>query len=237
MDKETLVIDNNHSVPSAPFRNELIAWGKLNFRLLPWRLTENPYQILIAELMLHRTQAQQVVPVYNRFIQKYPDVRSLSRAKSEELHEILYSLGLRWRINLINMMASQLMSRFNGQIPQDKADLLSLPGVSEYIASATRCFSWNLPEPLIDTNTVRVVGRLFGLETKDSSRRSKRFRNLISALVDTRSPRTYNYALLDLAYQICTKKRPPVCIKCPVQKYCVYGFVQVSISTTSEVVF
>jgi len=108
-------------------------------------------------------------------------------------------------------------------VPCDKADLLSLPGVSEYIAGAVRCFAWNQPEPLIDTNTVRVAGRLFGLETKDSSRRNRRFRELIAALVDPDEPRAYNYAMLDLADQVCMKKRPPECGKCPVRKHCVYG--------------
>ena len=101
-------------------------------------------------------------------------------------------------------MAIQLVERFGGQVPQSKTDMLSLPGVSEYIASAVRCFAWNLPEAIIDTNTVRVVGRVFGLEIKDSSRRNRLFRDLIGALVDPVEPRVYNYALLDLADQICS---------------------------------
>lgn len=173
--------------------------------------------------MLHRTQAPQVVPVYRRFIEQYPEVPVLAQATKEQLHQALYSLGLRWRIDLIYEMATELMARFNGKIPGEKTDLLSLPGVSEYIAGAVRCFAWNRPEPLIDTNTVRVVGRLFGLEIKDSSRRSRRFRELISALVDPEEPRVYNYALLDLADQMCMKKRLPGCGRCPVLLYCVHG--------------
>lgn len=132
-------------------------------------------------------------------------------------------MSLRWRIDLIYEMAGDLMERFDGQVPREKTDLLSLPGVSEYIAGAVRCFAWNLPEPLIDTNTVRVVGRLFGLEIKDSSRRNRRFRELITALVNPGEPREYNYALLDLADQVCKKKRPPVCGRCPVVEWCVIG--------------
>src|SRR5205807_9804726 len=135
---------------------------------------------------------------------KYPDVASLAGAKREELHRVLYSLGLRWRIDLILDMISKVIEQFKGQVPQEKADLLSLPGVSEYVASAVRCFAWNLPEPLIDTNTVRVVGRIFNLEVKDSSRRNPLFRKLIAGLVDLGEPRAYNYALLDLAAQVCT---------------------------------
>jgi A/G-specific adenine glycosylase len=213
----------DHEVETTLFRRRLIAWGRRNFRYFPWRLTSNPYSILMAEVMLHRTQAIQVVPVYKRFIDRFPDTVALSRANKSDLHEVLYSLGLNWRIDLIVEMARDLTTRFNGHIPLEKGDLLSLPGVSEYIASAVRCFAWNLPEPLIDTNTVRVIGRLFRLEIKESSRRNPIFRQLITALLDRKRPKEYNYALLDLANEICTKKRPPDCIRCPIQRSCAYG--------------
>jgi len=212
----------DHTVDLVSFRKTLIAWGQQHFRSFLWRLTEDSYRILIAEVLLHRTQAPQVVPVYERFIECYPDVPELDSASKEELCDVLYSLGLRWRIDLIQEMTTELIEHFGGQVPRGKADLLSLPGVSEYIAGAVRCFAWNQPEPLIDTNTVRVIGRLFGLETKDSSRRNRRFRELITALVDPDEPRAYNYALLDLADEICMKKRPPECGRCPVQEWCVY---------------
>lgn len=218
-----IVQSDDHTIDVVAFRKALVAWGREHLRSFPWRLTEDPYRILMAEVMLHRTQARQVKQVYERFIERYPDVPALAQTTKEELHDVLYSLGLRWRIELTHKMVIELMERFGGQIPREEPDLLSLPGVSEYIARAVRCFAWNQPEPLVDTNTVRVVGRLFGLEIKDSSRRNRRFRELISALVDPEEPRVYNYALLDLAEQICMKKRPPECFSCPVQKYCMYG--------------
>ncbi|MFZ5451471.1 MAG: DNA-binding protein [Thermodesulfobacteriota bacterium] len=207
------------SINIVAFRNILIAWGKEHFRPFPWRFTEDPYRILIAEVMLHRTQAIQVVPVYKRFIESYPDILTLSGATRKELHEILSSIGLRWRINLLQEMAAHLVTRFAGEVPRKTKELHSLPGVSDYIASAVRCFAWNLPEALIDTNTVRIAGRLCGLEVKDSSRRNHRFREIIHALVDPERPREFSYALLDLANQICVKKKPG-CVECPVFKYC-----------------
>jgi len=214
---------NDHILDAVTYRSTLVMWGRKHFRRFPWRMTEDPYSILMAEVMLHRTQAPQVVPVYQRFVTRYPDVPGLAQAGKEELHDILYSLGLRWRIDLIHGMATDLMGRFDGRVPRERSDLLSLPGVSEYIAGAVRCFAWNLPEPLIDTNTVRVVGRLFGIETKDSSRRNRRFGELTTALLDPDEPRVYNYALLDLAEQVCMKKRPPDCRRCPIRRHCVYG--------------
>jgi A/G-specific adenine glycosylase len=177
----------------------------------------------MAEVMLHRTQARQVVPVYQRFVGCYPDIQMLARATKRQLHGALDPLGLRWRIDLIHEMAKELMARFGGEIPEEKEELLSLPGVGDYIASAVRCLAWNHAEPLVDTNTVRVIGRLFGLETKDSSRRNRLFRDLISRLVDARRSRAYNYALLDLADLLCHKEREPECGQCPAQSWCVNG--------------
>lgn len=223
MDEIDFVKTENQTIDVVAFRRALVAWGREHFRPFPWRQTENPYAIMMAEVMLHRTQAPQVLPAYERLMGVCPDVPSLAQASKEELYGLLSSLGLQWRIDLIEVMAAELMTRFGGQVPRDKVDLLSLPGVSEYIASAVRCFAWNLPEPIIDTNTVRVVGRLFGLEIKDSSRRNRRFRELIAALVDPDEPRVYNYALLDLADRVCMKKKLPCCEHCPVAEWCMYG--------------
>lgn len=217
----------NHAVEIKSFRRLLITWGKKNLRRFPWRGTRDPYIVLMAEVMLHRTQASQVAPVYEDFIQHFPDVAALANASKRHLHKKLYSLGLRHRVDLIHQMALQLVACFDGQVPKRKADLLSLAGVSTYIASAVRNFAWNLPEPLIDTNVVRVIGRVFNLEIRDSSRRNPRFKELITALLDPKSPRAYNYALLDLADKICTSKRPPDCKHCPIVRWCVYGTTNV----------
>ncbi len=210
-----------HRFDVIAFRKDLTVWGRDNFRRFPWRLTKNPYYILMAEVMLHRTQASQVVPVYLQFIERYPGLPELANATVADLQKRLFSLGLRWRIDMIYKMSKDIQERFMGRIPREKADLVLLPGVSDYIASAVRCFAWNKPEAIIDTNSVRIVGRLFRLEIKDSSRRSRLFRIILEALIDPLEPRTFNYALLDLAAQICIKKEPK-CHLCPVNNYCAY---------------
>jgi A/G-specific adenine glycosylase len=222
-------------VDATALHKSLIRWGRKNFRPFPWRATNDPYQLLMAEVMLHRTQARQAERVYSRFIEDYPDLRALSRASAEELRKALYSLGLPERIEHFIRMVDELLTRFDGKVPRQKTDLLSLTGVSEYIGSAVRCFAWNEPEPLIDTNTVRVIGRIFMLEIKDSSRRNPLFRKLIAALVDYKQPRAYNYALLDLADQICTKKKPPDCRRCPIRRWCGYGTLALSMPDRLEV--
>lgn len=223
MGRRVIVAANDHRIDTVLFSGLLLQWGRENFRAFPWRLTRDPYKILLSEVMLHRTQAVQVVPVYENFVCQYPDLPALAQASKDDLHKALYSLGLRWRIDFIYQMVVELMDKFGGEVPPERAELLSLPGVSEYIAGAVRCFAWDFPEPLADTNTVRIVGRLFGLEIKDSSRRNALFLKLLAGLIDQHEPRLYNYALLDLADRVCKKKQPPDCTNCPLNQICCNG--------------
>ena len=217
-----------HNVDTAVLRAALIMWGQHHFRQFPWRATSDPYSILVAEVMLHRTQAVQVVPVYEAFIRRYPDALSVAAADTDEIMHLLYPLGLHWRSGLIHSMAEHLMMHYGGQIPHDRDVLLSLPGVSDYVASAVRCFAWNESDPLVDTNTVRVIGRVFGLPITESSRRNRHVRSLISGLVDPLAPKEYNHALLDLADRVCTRKREPKCTACPIAHQCIRGLVAVA---------
>ncbi len=213
----------DHESTLGQFRKNLLTWGKLNFQPLPWRLTHDPYAILMAEIMLHRTQVKQVVPIYIEFIAKYPEIKNIRETNEVNIFETMKALGLQWRIALIKEMADEICNQFGSNIPQERDQLLSLPGINDYIASAVRCFAWNYPDPIIDTNTVRIVGRLFGIETKDSSRRNQGIRKLINKLIDPKDPANFNYALLDLAHLVCQKKHEPECAICPVRPYCVYG--------------
>lgn len=176
----------------------------------------------MAELLLHRTQAAQVLSIYELLLNRYPGIESLAKAPFDELRNLLYPLGLHWRVNLMQEMALCIAGEFGGNIPRDRDSLISLPGISDYIASCLRCFAWNLPDPVIDTNTVRVIGRLFNLSTKDSTRRNLQFKKLVGMLVDPTEPKVYNYALLDLASQVCMKRYRPKCWECPVRRVCLF---------------
>lgn len=201
-------------------RHYLNNWGKVYFRPFPWRESSNPYHILLAEVFLHRTQARQAEMVYRQFIQRYPQPADLLIANAQEVRHTLFSLGLHWRTDLLMAMVREIQEKHAGQVPRDRRALLTLPGVSAYIAGAVRCFAWNEPEVLLDTNTVRVTGRLLGWEVKDSSRRSNRFRQALETLLDHDHPRTFNYALLDLAHLVCLKRQPPRCSECPLERWC-----------------
>ncbi|HIG73780.1 MAG TPA: DNA-binding protein [Bacteroidetes bacterium] len=219
-----------HRVDAQGFRSRLLAWGRDHVRSFPWRETDEPYRLLMAEVMLHRTQVRQVLPVYERFIVLFPDVAALARASRESVHAVMGPLGLHWRIDLVADMAADLVGRFGGRVPSDREALLSLPGVSDYIASAVRCFSFGLDDALVDTNTVRIVGRVFGLPTKPSSRRNRRFRDLHVALLDRERPADYNYSLLDLGHLVCLSRRAPECERCPLLASCATGAARLAVT-------
>ena len=202
-------------------RAELIKWWKIHGREFPWRKTKDPYKILIAEILLHRTKADQVTPIYFRFIREFPTMLDLAKSSRDRIVTLVRPLGLRWRAELLHSMSQKVVNSTGGQIIAHKDWFLSLPGVSDYIASAVMCFAFDKPEPLLDTNTVRIIGRIFGVKVTDSSRRSRRFRELYSYLMDKNRPREFNLAMIDLGALICRPRRPS-CEICPLRKYCLY---------------
>lgn len=204
------------------YRSRLKEWGRKNLRTFPWRKTSDPYRVLMAELMLIRTSAEQVEPIYQAFVREYPTVESLSRASREEVKEILSPLGLAWRAECVYDTAVSVVQEHHKKIPDEKDTLMDLSGVSQYVANAVLCFAYGEPKPLIDTNTVRIAGRIFSMEVTNSSRRDERFQQIIQDLMDTTDPQLYNYSMLDLGAKVCTS-RSPNCSKCPIQPMCRYG--------------
>lgn len=203
---------------------ELFKWWASNKRPFPWRNTRNAYRVLVGEVLLHRTRAGQVAPVYAQMVRRYPSPAALGDATLSELQEVMSSLGLSWRIRLMHQMGRDLVERFDGDVPKEQGELESLPGVSHYIASAVQCFAYGFPVPLLDTNTVRIAGRLLGVEVTDGSRRSKRFRTMLASLLDEAHPREFNFGLIDLGALVC-KSQNPECGICPLLKVCRLGQV------------
>lgn len=215
-------VSKPRSADARKIRERLLTFGRSRFRAFPWRFSSDPYRILVAEVLLHRTRAEQVVPLYEAFLAKFPSPDLLAQASLSEVHDVLQSAGLRWRVDALHAMGQELVSRFGGQVPHEREFLESLPGVSAYIASAVRCFAYGCPDVLLDTNTVRIVGRVFDVPVTDASRRSKRFRDLLSTLFDERHAREFNLALIDFGALVC-RSHNPRCATCPIAEYCSFG--------------
>lgn len=213
---------NGHTLNLTVLRERLRDWDFQYRRVFPWRTTKNPFHLMMAELMLRRTQARQVVAIYNVFVTKYANAQALADAPEEEVRQVLFSLGLAWRVPAFQQIARRLAEERDGQVPASYEMLMALPGVGDYVASAVCCFAFRQAVPIIDTNTVRVAGRLFGIPTHAESRRRKPIRAVLERLLDREYPRKYNFAMLDLAALLCTPFNPQ-CARCPLVSCCVTG--------------
>lgn len=201
------------------FREKILEWGEKNIRGFPWRETGDPYKVLVAELMLVRTNSNQVEKIFRDFIYSYPDLETLLDAPKEELKNKLYSLGLNWRIDFLCNIAEEICRKFDGKVPQKREDLKSLPGIGDYVAGAILSISYNKREWIVDSNIARVFSRFFGIESTGEARRSEEIIKLSKDYSQNNKPKKSNLALLDFASLIC-KSRKPKCPECPVKKRC-----------------
>jgi len=175
--------------------------------------------------MLHRTRADQVKPIYESFIRKYPDMKSIANSDKDDIKKDLYQLGLNWRSEQLYKMAKEIQERYDGIIPTDLNTLVELPGVGPYISSAILCFVHNEKIAVLDTNIVRVIGRLFGMKIRDSSRKSKEFRSVMTDLISYGEPRKFTLSLIDFAALICRSTRPR-CNICSLRYICKYNKIK-----------
>jgi A/G-specific adenine glycosylase len=214
-----------NSIPSSEkiraFRDGILEWFEHNRRDYPWRRTCDPFKILIAEMMLRRTKADQVERVYNTLFEQYPDVDSMAKAPEEELKRILYPLGLKWRTPAFWFVAREIKERYNCKVPNDRCELTTLPGVGEYVAGAVLSIAYGKKEWIVDTNIVRLFRRYFGIKTSKEGRRDKHVIEMAKVYASGRDPRTANLAILDFTALVCTPRRPQ-CEKCPLRRDCYY---------------
>lgn len=217
---------------AAYFRARVLAWAEAHTRAFPWRETDDPFGILMAEVMLRRTRADQVIPVYERFMSRFPTASALADADSENVAEIVRSLGLTWRMPTFQRLALVLSNAMDGRVPEERSALVELVGVGDYVAAAVRIFAFNLPDTLVDTNTVRVAGRYFGFAYHAESRRNSQVRVDVDRLHDHAQPRRSGQALLDFAALVC-RAPSPRCDVCPISDRCAY-FVSQNNNAPSE---
>jgi A/G-specific adenine glycosylase len=198
----------------ARYRRTLLAWWVENTRDYPWRQRRSPYRVAIAEIMLRRTRADQVVAVYRSFLDAFPTLEDAAAADPARIRSMLWSLGLAWRADTLVTFLKEARARFHDQLPTDPSVLRTLTGVGDYVAAAIACFSANLPVALLDTNIVRVLGRIFGVDIRGEARRRRSMRELAERALDATRPADYHYAVLDFGARICVATNPR-CEICP----------------------
>ena len=202
-------------------RRKLFLWYKKNYRDFPWRHTKDPYKIMIAEFMLHRTKAEQVVPVYLEFIRKYPDIKTLARTNFENIKKVTEHLGLHWRAKHFFKAAKYIIENCNGKFPEDYGKLQEIPGVGEYIAGAILTICFNKPAPVVDSNIARFINRYFSLNLSGEIRRKKKIVELSAKLFEYKNPGDLLFAIVDFTSLTC---RPvnPLCDSCILKSKCSY---------------
>ncbi len=194
------------------------SWGNKNYQDYPWRHPERKWHGLIAEILLQRTKARNVVPVYEKFINKYPTISDLAETDRHDLEILISPLGLLWRAKFILELGIELNSR-KGHIPREYNELIKLPGVGPYVASAWLSFHSRKRYTIIDTNTVRWLCRIYGEKMDGETRRQTWIARKMELLTPSEKFKEFNYSLLDFTMLICKKK--PLCSQCPIgEKYC-----------------
>jgi A/G-specific adenine glycosylase len=143
------------------FRRRLKAWGRINYRSFPWRETDDPFKVLIAEVLLQRSRGRTVAHVYEALFARWPDAKALSTARVPSIASVIRPLGLVRRAATLKSLASEILRR--GDVPADIGALMALPGVGRYAASATLAVAFGRSVPTVDGVTARVYRRFFGL--------------------------------------------------------------------------
>ena len=214
MHTPTIPGDRKRKVISA-----LLRWYRKHGRQLPWRNEENPYRILVSEVMLQQTQVSRVQTKYPEFLKKYPTFSKLASAKSSEAIRAWSGMGYNKRVLRLHALSQTIVQEFGGNLPSDVEGLRTLPGIGRYTANAIACFAFGSQVPVVDTNVARVFGRLYPPRGKVAPPTPSFVWELASEHLPRTRAHDWNQALMDLGATICTAARPR-CEACPLQHLC-----------------
>ncbi len=211
------------------FSNDLIDWYANNKRELPWRKTKDPYKIWLSEIILQQTKVAQGLPYYLKFEKKYPNVSVLANASEDEVLKLWEGLGYYSRARNLLKTSKIIFNKLNGVFPSAYKDLIELPGIGDYTASAISSFSVNEINPVVDGNVYRFLSRFVGIKTPINSNKSlKEFRNIAGSLISKKNPSDFNQAIMEYGALVC-KPVSPSCEKCIFKNKC-FAFFNKEIS-------
>ncbi len=198
----------------------LLEWYDTNKRDLPWRKDTDPYHIWISEIMLQQTRIEAVISYYQKFIKEVPNILSLSQISDERLLKLWEGLGYYTRARNLKKAAHIIIEKYQGNFPNTYKELLLLPGIGEYTASAIGSISFSLKEATVDGNVLRVYMRIHNcFDNIDELKTRKQVRNNLNTIIPDRSG-DFNQALMELGEVICLPNAEPKCNRCPISKYC-----------------
>jgi len=202
------------------FRQQLLGWFRRYQRDLPWRRTKDPYRIWLSEIMLQQTRVAAVIPYYQRFLERFPDIYALAAAPQEEVLRLWSGLGYYSRARNLQRAAQEIVTKHGGVFPHAEKDARELPGIGSYTAAAILSIAYGAKHAVLDGNVARVLARIFAV--RGDVRDAKRWQSLqesANALLDSKSPGDWNQAVMELGATLCTPQSPQ-CLLCPVAQFC-----------------
>lgn len=201
-------------------QTELLHWYAAEKRDLPWRVTSDPYAILVSEIMLQQTQVDRVLPKYFQFLSTFPTLADLAAASTADVISAWVPLGYNMRAVRLQAIARQVLAEHQGRIPDTIDELLTLKGIGRYTAGAIACFAYHKQVATVDTNIRRVLHRIFfGLEYPEPRLNDAAMLSFAEQVLPEGEAYNWNQALMDLGATICTSNNPQ-CVRCPLQDQC-----------------
>ena len=202
------------------FQTRMLAWFRAHQRDLPWRRSRDPYRIWVAEVMLQQTRIAAVMPYYERFLARFPTIRTLARAHEAEVLKLWSGLGYYSRARNLHRAAKMVGAQHAGKFPRTLESALELPGIGAYTAAAVLSIAYDAPLSVLDGNVARVLARIKAI--RGDLRAPKNWRALTNTahnLLATQAPGDWNQCLMELGEVVCTPQRPR-CTDCPVARHC-----------------
>ena len=202
------------------FRRRLLTWYRKHGRDLPWRKTDDPYHILVSEIMLQQTQVDRVLPKYHEWLDKYPSFEALAAAPPDEVTQTWYPLGYNIRPARLQSIAREAVDKYGGELPSDEDTLRSFKGIGDYTVGAIRSFAFGERAAILDTNVARILLRIFiGEGDVKAHAMKRRLWDLSEVLVPRRHVFDFNQALMDFGATVCVARKP-LCLVCPMRTIC-----------------
>jgi A/G-specific adenine glycosylase len=208
------------SIDRRRFRRRLLDWYRRHGRDLPWRRTDDPYHILVSEVMLQQTQVDRVLPKYHEWLERYPTLHALAAAPEEDVTRAWYPLGYNIRPRRLHAIARESVERYGGSLPSDEATLRSFKGIGEYTAGAVMSFAFRRRAAILDTNVARVLFRVFiGRGNPRAHAMKRRLWDISRTVLPRRHVFDFNQALMDFGATMCMARKPK-CLLCPMRAGC-----------------
>lgn len=202
------------------FRKRLLAWFHQFQRDLPWRRTHDPYAVWLSEIMLQQTRVVAVIPYYERFLERFPNLRALAAAHQDDVLRLWSGLGYYRRARNLHKAAQKIVGEYAGEFPSRLEDVLALPGIGNYTAAAILSIAFEQKHAVLDGNVARVLARLGAVrEDLRESARWQKLQECADAYLEPKSPGDWNQAMMELGATLCSPKSPQ-CLLCPVAQFC-----------------